>query len=500
MKKIKKILSIVTFVFLFVFVLVSCNNSNIATSGASSNNGTANPTSTTTTPPTNSTVNPTSTTTPTTEVKLSEEEIKANFDNYVKSFNLSKASINKVLNDELNKANDLDISALLEQISLPNSSATVTGYDNGKAIESYSAYLWQKEKVIYLGYNQNLVADTSVSSAKIDLAVVESFVESLNKYLPDAKEDVDYVGMILEQMQIPNDFDVDLILSLIKFKGSDFDYSDGYFTLKKEKLVGLLQSLGVLFGSKADAAELEAELDSFGKFDFKLGYDGKHFTGFVIEYIPNFADEKDSSADVKVALTLNYNLDEVVGSVLDVVLYSKKNNVEILDCTAKVTATKSSLAVDAKLKANFDSTVILDLALSLDTSNNGLDLSVNGTVKVANTPSTDAEVYITYSEYKVDAKLALNESKLEFVLKINENNFADVSLVLNKYSLVSGTITLDANGIIEVEDGVPDKYVVQFTTKDVVIPESYTSSEAEAVDLIALITSQLPSNGDVASK
>ena len=239
MKKIKKILSIVTFVFLFVFVLVSCNENNTVIPGnASSNNTTTNtvvPTKTSTT-----TVSPTTST----EAKLSDDEVKNNFNNYVKTFSLSKATLNNLISKAVNSGSDVDISSLLDKVSIPNSNATVKSYKNDNVVDSYSAYLWQEEKVIYLGYNDNLNSESTITSAKIDLAALTTFFNSLKGSIvisPD--EDIDYVGLILSQLNVSKDLDIDAILALFKFTGDDFTYSDGYFTLKMEKIVSIIQQI-----------------------------------------------------------------------------------------------------------------------------------------------------------------------------------------------------------------------------------------------------------------
>ena len=113
-------------------------------------------------------------------------------------------------------------------------------------------------------------------------------------------------------------------------------------------------------------------------------------------------------------------------------------------------------------------------------------------VSVANNKS-EVESVVTYTDYKVEAALSLNESKLEFVLKINDHKFADINLVLNKYVVVSGTIILDANGLIPEEDLDIDKYVVEYTTNNVVIPDSYKNTKDNALDLSALLIDKISS-------
>ena len=481
MKKIKKILSIVTFVFLFVFVLVSCNENNTVIPGnASSNNTTTNtvvPTKTSTT-----TVSPTTST----EAKLSDDEVKNNFNNYVKTFSLSKATLNNLISKAVNSGSDVDISSLLDKVSIPNSNATVKSYKNDNVVDSYSAYLWQEEKVIYLGYNDNLNSESTVTSAKIDLAALTTFFNSLKGSIvisPD--EDIDYVGLILSQLNVPKDLDIDAILALFKFTGDDFTYSDGYFTLKMEKVVSIIQQITLM-----DKETVEATIANVGKFDFKLGYDGKNFTGFSFEFIPNLYEN--CSGYVKVSLTLNYNFGVVTGGEFEVGVKSVENNVTVYDISLKASVNLLGVSVDAKVVYNKYENYKINFNATLNANKDGLNLSVNGTVSVANNKS-EVESVVTYTDYKVEAALSLNESKLEFVLKINDHKFADINLVLNKYVVVSGTIILDANGLIPEEDLDIDKYVVEYTTNNVVIPDSYKNTKDNALDLSALLIDKISS-------
>ncbi len=489
MKKIKKTLSIVTFVFLFIFVLVSCNDNNTATTG----NGSSNNTSTPTVAPTTPTVAPS---TPSSEAKMSDEEVKTNFDNYVKTFNLSKTSINKFLNEAVRKVNstDIDVSALLDNVNLSNSSAIVNAYKNNEVKDTYSAYLWQEAKVIYLGYNHDSDSKSTVSSAKIDLAKLSAIVGALKSYLPESpKEDVDYVDMVLSQMSLPEGFDLDAILGLIKFDGNDFDYSDGYFSLKMDKVVDLICSL-----TNADKSTIEETIANIGKFDFKLGYNGKNFTGFKFEFTPKLTEEN-SSGNVKVELTLNYVSTLLVGCDLEVSVKSVEKGVTICDSKVKASVSLLGVSVDANIKLNIDEKVKLDLKAIFNATKAGIDLSINGTVSVPTSTiydKTTNSYTLNYTDYKLDLTLKLNDSKLELVINVNDHKFADINLVLNKYVLVSGKIILDANGLAPEEKLDVDKYVVELNTKDVAIPLNYKNSEETAFDVVEYLMKQIIGGGD----
>ncbi len=487
MKKVKKLFLFVVFMFMSVLTLASCGE----TTDTSSNGGN---TPAESTKGNESVTTPSeSTPAPSTTVKLTDEQVKTNFDAYAKSVRLSKASINGVINSAVNSGSTVDPSEILGKVSIPNTKATATIYLNNEAVDSQDLYAWQKDKVIYLAYAD----DNEKEAVKVDLVKLEQLVGSVTTDTPAT--DTDYVGMILSQFDLPADFDVDTLLSQITFTGDDFTYEDGWFTLKDEKIVSLVAALS---GETTDkVTEMLATV--YSKLEIKLGFDGVHFTGFSIDFHPPGDAAYVEKNYVKTSLVINYEYNFAVGGEFKFDLHAtdEAGSTEIAVISLDVKANGLGVSVNASVKLDIEATMKLDATLTAKVDQNGATLKVSGSVAMGGEASDDGENQtVTFSDpipFSLD--VTLNKSKLTVSAKVSAIEIVKVDATLNNFSFVSGTITIDVSMFVasgEDSDVEFDKMVIEVTTTNVTIPADVTALEADAADLIDMIMSSIPGGGD----
>lgn len=486
MKKVKKLFLFVVFMFMSVLTLASCGE----TPDASSNGGNT---------PAESTNGNESTSkknditiAPSTTVKLTDEQVKTNFDAYAKSVRLSKASINGVINSAVNSGSTVDPSEILGKVSIPNTKATATIYLNNEAVDSQDLYAWQKDKVIYLAYAN----DTEKEAVKVDLAKLEQLVGSVTTDTPAT--DTDYVGMILSQLDLPADFDVDGLLSKITFTGDDFTYEDGWFTLKDEKIVSLVTAISNQPTDKVTAMLAEA----YSKLVIKIGFDGVNFTGFSIEfYAPGDAAYAEKNY-IKTSLVIDYEYNFAVGGEFKFDLHAtdEDGTNEIAVINLDVKANGLGVSVNAGVKLNIEATMKLEATLTAKVDQNGVTLKASGNVAMGGKVSDDGENQtVTYSDpipFSLD--VTLNKSSLVISAKFSEVEIVKVDATLNNFAFVSGTITVDVSMFVdqgEDSDVEFDKMVIEVTTTNVTIPDDITALESDAADAIDMIMGAISGGG-----
>lgn len=471
MKKVKKLFLFVVFMFMSVLTLASCGE----TPDASTDGGET----------------PVESTKPAESTKLTDEQVKTNFDTYAKSVRLSKASINGVINSIVNSGSTVAPGEILDKISIPNAKASATKYLNNVAVDSQDLYAWQKGKVIYFAY----ASDTEKAAAKVDLAKLEGLVGSVVSTTPTT--DTDYVGMILSQMKLPQDFDVDGLLSKITFTGDDFTYKDGWFTLKNEKIVSLVTAL-----SDGKTNEVTAMLATvYSKLEIKLGFDGVHFTGFSVEFDspenPNF----DAITHIKTSLVIDYEYNFAVGGEFkfDLKTTNKAGTVEISVISLDVKTDGLGVSVNARVKMEQEMMKI-DATLTAKVDQNGVTLNASGNVAMGGKASDDGTnqtiVYDDPVPFSLD--LTLNKSKLVVSAKVSGFEIVNVDFTLNNFIFVSGKITMDVSMFIAQGGDSKadfDKIVIEGTTKDVTIPTDVVALEADAADVIDMIMGSISGGG-----
>ncbi len=254
--------------------------------------------------------------------EMSEDEIKNNFDQEVKKLSLSKKSINGAINTAISTASsDVDVDTILNSISVPNSKLDVVvkgkrtvGEESQKQEGTKNFYFWQKEDKVYACDNEQ-----NKETVTVDLAQIKSYVSELIGGIsgtPDQSQDTDYVGLILEAMNVP-ELPIDTYLSLIRFEGSDFTYSDGLFTLSKEALINKVVNLfGVNDSSQVES--IKAMVSAYiTDLYVQIGYNGSNFTRFKLYVKPNLASivENASLGAMNAEATLDMRLGYTAGKV-----------------------------------------------------------------------------------------------------------------------------------------------------------------------------------------
>ena len=486
MKKVKKLFLFVVFTLLSVLTLASCgeetpsNNTNSEVSESSKGNESSAIPSTgvpsTSTPSTS--IPSTSIPSTSTSTALTDDQVKANFDTYAKSINLSKASINGVINSVVSSGSSVDPSVALGKINIPNTKFAGVTYLQDVEVRSQDIYLWQNQKVIYLGTTN--INDYVI---KFDLAQVEEMLNGLKSQIPT--EDTDYVGMLLSLVELPEDFDIDTILSQITFVGDDFTYADGWFTLKNEKIVAIVANI-----MGADASDTSAMLSQYlSKLEIKIGFDGVNFTGFSVEFRPAVAEgaptdfvEKNYG---KLSLVINYEYGFAVGGEFNFELYAA-NEEEIVNDSLNIVVNALGITATARVKMNLGMAKI-DATASFEANNNGAQFNIDGNVVVGNDQGNQTIIYSDPIPFSLDFNLT--KTAMTLSVTYSEVEIVNVTAVLDNYAFVSVTITVDISMFVSYDDSDTefDKIVMIVTVDDVTVPSTFTDGVADAQNGIELI-------------
>ncbi len=428
MKNIYKFITLILSVFLFSFVITSCNDSEDKKN------------------------------------QLPEEEVIANFDTEIKEVSVSRDSINEFVDEIIEDTTKDDVLENLKSLSVPNTKVTLS-------TDSFSmnSYIWQDGDVLYA---QILPSNTY----KLDLSRFEEIFDD-----ESSSEDLDYVSLI--EKFLPADFDLDGALAKIKFSGEDFTYDSttGYFTLKTESLYTIVgNATGYPSSSLKEVIE-----KNVSTLDIKIGYDGYNFTGYYVEVRPQKNLGYDvTNTYVTSSLNLTYNGDDITAGSLKLNYMltpsevSNIHEVEGYNVSVDFTESKISGSVNAKV-GNVQSGRIEGTA-TFELTANSASLTFNGTAKDSKV-SFDDNFNITYaygSEYSLSVSANITDTEIK----------ADVSVDNTKVFEMSGTVKnnqiVSANGTIIIND-TPVTFVL--TTEDVIITDQMKASEASATDILEYI-------------
>ena len=428
MKNFYKFITLILSVFLFSFVITSCNDSEDKKN------------------------------------QLPEEEVIANFDTDIKDVSVSKDSINGFVDEIIEDTTKDDVLENLKSLSVPNTKVTLSS--NGY---SFDNYLWQDDDVIY-------ARTMTLQTYKLDLSTVYEVLDNVS-----STDDLDYVSLI--ESYLPADFDLDKALAKIKFSGEDFTYDSttGYFTLKTESLYTIV---GNVTGYPSSSLKEVIE-KNVSTLDIKIGYDGYNFTGYYVEVRP----QKDLGYDVTntyvtSSLNLTYNGDDITGGSLKVnfkytpsVVSATTEETE-MNVSVDFTESKISGSVNAKV-GNVQSGRIEGTA-TFELTANSASLTFNGTAKDSKV-SFDDNFNITYaygSEYSLSVSANITDTEIKADVSVDNTKVFEILGTINNNQIVS------ANGTIIIND-TPAAFVL--TTENVVITDEMKYYQASAIDITKYI-------------
>lgn len=428
MKNIYKFITLILSVFLFSFVITSCNDSEDKKN------------------------------------KLPDEEVVANFDTEIKEVSVSRDSINEFVDEIVEDTTKGDVLDNLKSFSVPNTKVTISTNEF-----SSSSYLWQDDDVIYL---QASPSDTY----KLDLSTVYEVLDN-----ESSSEDMDYVSLI--EAYLPDGFDLDVALSKIKFSGEDFTYDSttGYFTLKSESLYAIV---GNVTGYPTSTVKEEIE-KNVSTLDIKIAYDGYNFTGYYVEVRPQNGLGYDvTNTYVTSSLNLTYSGDDIVSGSLKVNYMltpsevSNINEVEELNISVDFTESKISGSVNGKV-GNAVSGRIEGTA-TFEVTENSVSLTFNGTTKNSKVSFDDNYniTYAYYSAYSLSVSANISNTEIKASVAIDSTKVLEMSGTVNNNQIVSANGTINVNG---------SSLAFVLTTENVVITDKMKASQASAKDLTKYI-------------
>ena len=389
MKNFYKFITLILSVFLFSFVITSCNDSEDK------------------------------------KKQLPEEEVIANFDTDIKDVSVSKDSINEFVDEIIEDTTKDDVLENLKSLSVPNTKVTLSG--NGY---SFDNYLWQDDDVIY-------ARTMTLQTYKLDLSTVYEVLDNVS-----STDDLDYVSLI--ESYLPADFDLDKALAKIKFSGEDFTYDSttGYFTLKTESLYTIV---GNVTGYPSSSLKEVIE-KNVSTLDIKIGYDGYNFTGYYVEVRP----QKDLGYDVTntyvtSSLNLTYNGDDITGGSLKVnfkytpsVVSATTEETE-MNVSVDFTESKISGSVNAKV-GNVQSGRVEGTA-TFEVTENSVSLTLNGTTKSSNDTTSGSA-----SASSISVSANITDTEIKANVSVDNTKVFEILGTINNNQIVS------ANGTIIIND------------------------------------------------
>jgi len=390
---------------------------------------------------------------------LTEEEVVANFATEIKEVSVSRDAINEFVNEAIEESTNDDVLENLKSISVPNTKVTISTNEF-----SSNSYLWQDDDVLYV---QAFPSDTY----KLDLSPVYEVIDNVS-----SSEDLDYVSLI--ETYLPDGFDLDATLAKIKFSGEDFTYDSttGYFTLKTESLYTIVANVT---GYPASSVKEEIE-KNVSVLDVKIGYDGYNFTGYFVEVRPQKGLGYDvTNTYVTSSLNLTYNGDDIVSGSLKVNYMltpsevSNINEVEELNISVDFTESKISGSVNGKVNAVSGR---IEGTATFEVTENSASLTFNGTTKNSKVSFDDNN--ITYSVYSLSASVNISDTEIKASVTIDNTKVLEMSGTVNNNQIVSANCTINFNGS-------PLAYVL--TTENVVISDEMKASQTSAKDLTKYI-------------
>lgn len=405
--------------------------------------------------------------------KLSEEEVKANFNDEV-SKGVTKDDINSYIGEALSAAKgSVDVSAL-ENLSLQNTKLSCVAYSSNEGTETtqtlIEAYAWQKNDIVYAGFGDSVY--------KVNLGELKEILNSLDETTTTTQSNVDYVSLILSLIT-SSSVNVDSILSLLTFTGDDFTYSDGYFTLKKEAIVAKISTLS---GTPTEAATLIYD-QNIKTLDIKLGYDGYHFTGFVLNFEPKSTT---GTGSIGLKAEFGYENDKIVSGKLNVEVKSSATSIaygtETSSLNVQLSFSSNSLEVSGEYVSESVKSGKINTTFKLVAKDKTLSLSA--TVKAPELVETSGS-YTLGAEQTAEITLNVTSTSITGSAKYANETLATITGTVANDQITSLEATVfNVNGILDSIGAT--KVVVTVTEKDVTIPSELVAKEGTATDIFTL--------------
>ncbi len=402
--------------------------------------------------------------------KLSEEEVKANFNDEV-SKGVTKDDINSYIGEALSAAKgSVDVSAL-ENLSLQNTKLSCVAYGSNEGTETtqtlIEAYAWQKNDIVYAGFGDSVY--------KVNLGELKEILNSLDETTTTTQTNVDYVSLILSLIT-SSSVNVDTILSLLTFTGDDFTYSDGYFTLKKEAIVAKISTLS---GTPTEAATLIYD-QNIKTLDIKLGYDGYHFTGFVLNFEPKTTT---GTGSIGLKAEFGYENDKIVSGKLNVEVKSTATSIaygtETSSLKVQLSFSSNSLEVSGEYVSESVKSGKINTTFKLVAKDK--TLSLTATVKAPETSGS----YILVAEQTAEITLNVTSTSITGSAKFANETLATITGTVANDQITSLEATVfNVEGILDSISAT--KVVVSVTEKDVTIPSELVAKEVTATDIFSL--------------
>ncbi len=408
--------------------------------------------------------------------KLSDEEIQANFNDEI-SKGVTKNDINTLIGESISSIDKNDLLSKINSIQVPNTKATLTAYGKGEAAGETATilegYVWQKDSKIYVDSDQS-------DCYYLDLNELKELIGQSTS--STTGENVDYVGTILSALSI--NVDVDTVLALLKFNGSDFTYSDGYFTLKEDAIVNKIATYTK--DTNSASALYKSVVSSL---TIKLGYDGYHFNGLVVEFLPGAALAEYvnvAKSYVKLDVKLEYAGDDVskVSASVDLLVTSTDN--QFISVVLKVESSETSVSIEATVSLEMTEFGKYSASLKLEATTKGLvvDASISGYAATSTSDETGKVTY-SYSTTKLSASLNLTitETTISGSATYNGVKALELNGTISNSCIKSLTATLDGSVVPSMADEL-EKIVLEVTTDSVSIPADVVADVETARNIL----------------
>lgn len=409
---------------------------------------------------------------------LTETEIKANFDAKVEGITLSKAVINSAIDKVVDKVLD-ENSIDLDSINLPNSKASVTLY-GGETPTTTDSYLWQNERVVYTTY--------AGQTYKVDLDEVKTILDTLST---QASETTDYVGLLLNYVQLPEGFDLDATLANVKLTGEDFTYDSttGYFILKTDAIYRIVSQV-----SGKDQLVVQTAVATYvSDLVVKIGYDGVHFTGLVFEVRPSDVlcvqgfDATKSYLTLNVGLTYNGNKVATATVAFNYVFTPlATSTIEKQEVSLNATYNGTTLSGTAKVNYGMlDLRSRIEMESTFTLTKTTATVTLTGSYKGVQCSSNPESTEVTYSwapAQTFSATLNVTESSLTGSVKFDNKEVVNLEGTVANNEVTTLTVTLK-----HTDETNSTFATAVLTIVDVTIPDTVKTTEADATDLIEMI-------------
>lgn len=432
----------------------------------------------------------------TTDVELTDDQIKAMFSLYLTQIDLSKDNVNKTIR---NLVNSEDINFSFSDLSIPTMKMLAHAeFDENADLTDYSdyhAYLWQENKNVYFAQDSDDY-DCGYGITKFDLEKLDALVASK---LPEISSDTDYVSYFFTLMNMDEEAikEEEILMANFKPTINDFKYSNKVFTYDTDSFISTLARAMTNVETKYTEEEIKTTIKERLKqhvtsLELTIGFDGKSFTKFGFNIVIPNNDTDDDGNEVKGEVDFNIQANLAFTETGYTVTDAKVSLVSTLDQLSLKFDIKNdnnkSITIDSTIIFNFEtsyeetdelnltkvvnvnSTVTITGKTTIDIANE--KITSNGTIKVTSNETVNqtlrASIESTYS-YQFE----LNDSKITFTVNNGKTDVVALNVTIVNGSFDNLTLSIDGS-IIEIfapEYQEVKSITITVTTKDVEVPD-----------------------------